>query len=242
MAKPSHKTWIYGVRGTNAKIRYPPVVPWIDTNTRNAIIELFIEVSDADHSAAMREIADLEQRIVQLEGKDILSPVEHRQLHQHRKQMETLQGKLDSSRDKLLEDARAEALNLSLIKGVRQVRVTGQPWERKLLIVTAPIKIGKALLGTYDVIVDPRHTTPSAAIDLVRRDRQREHGPHPHWNSHPCFGTWGPMLSQMLKRKNWSAVVGALLNYLSRYYGQSPLIKLEQFYPGGYYENHSPTV
>jgi hypothetical protein len=79
MAKPSRKTWIYGVRGTKAKIRYPPVVPWIDNTTRDAIIELFIEVSDADHSATRNQIADLEQRIAQLEGKDILTPVEHRQ-------------------------------------------------------------------------------------------------------------------------------------------------------------------
>jgi hypothetical protein len=239
MAKPSRKTWIYGVRGTKAKIRYPPVVPWIDNTTRDAIIELFIEVSDADHSATRNQIADLEQRIAQLEGKDILTPVEHRQLHQHRKQMETLQEKLDNSREQMLEDARAEALNLSLIKGVRQVEVIG---GRRLLIVTAPIKIGKALLGTYDIIIDPRQKVPADAIDLVRRDRQCEHGPHPHWNSHPCFGTWGPMLNNMLKRKNWSAVIGAMLNYLSRYYGQSPLIRLEQFYPGGSHENLTPTV
>ena len=99
MAKPNRKTWIYGVRGTKAKIRYPPVVPWIDNATRDAIIELFLEVSNADHSATMGEVTGLEQRIAQLEGKDILSPVEHRQLHQHRKQMETLQEKLDKSRD-----------------------------------------------------------------------------------------------------------------------------------------------
>jgi hypothetical protein len=239
MAKPNRKTWIYGVRGTKAKIRYPPIVPWIDNTTRAAIVKLFIEVSDADHSATKDEIADLEQRIAHLEGKDILSSVEHRQLHQYRKQMEALQVKLDNSRGQLLADARAEALNLSLIKGVRQVEVIG---GRRLLIVTAPIKIGKALLGTYDIIIDPRQKVPADAIDLVRRDRQCEHGPHPHWNSRPCFGTWGPMLSQMLERKNWSAVIGALLNYLSRYYGQSPLIRLEQFYPGGYYENRSPTV
>jgi hypothetical protein len=153
--------------------------------------------------------------------------------------MTALQEKLDGSREQLLEDARAEALNLSLIKGVRQVEVIG---GRRLLIVTAPIKIGKALLGTYDIIIDPRQKVPADAIDLVRRDRQCEHGPHPHWNSHPCFGTWGPMLNNMLKRKNWSAVIGAMLNYLSRYYGQSPLIRLEQFYPGGYHENLTPTV
>jgi hypothetical protein len=46
----------------------------------------------------------------------------------------------------------------------------------------------------------------------------------------------------MLERKNWSAVIGAMLNYLSRYYGQSPLIRLDQFYPGGYHENLTPTV
>jgi hypothetical protein len=224
MKKPNRKTWIYGVRGTKAKIRYPPVVPWIDNPTREAIIELFIEVSDADHS---------------MEGKEILSPVEDRQLHQYRKQMEALQLKLDGSREQLLEGARAEALNLSLIKGVRQVEVIG---GRRLLIVTAPIKIGKALLGTYDIIIDPRQKVPADAIDLIRRDRQCEHGPHPHWNARPCFGTWGPMLSQMLARKNWSAVIGAMLNYLSRYYGQSPLIRLEQFYPGGYHENLTPTV
>jgi len=40
MVKPNRKTWIYGVRGTNAKIRYPPVIPWIDNTTRDAIIEL----------------------------------------------------------------------------------------------------------------------------------------------------------------------------------------------------------
>ena len=242
MTKPNRKTWIYGVRGTKAKIRYPPVVPWIDNTTRDAIIELFIEVSGADHSATKDEIADLEQRISQLEGQDVLSPVEHRQLHQHRKQMGTLQDKLDGSPEQLLEDARTEALNLSLIKGVRQVTLIGEPWECRLLIVTAPIKIGKALLGTYDIILDPRERVPADAIDLIRRDQQCEHGPHPHWSSRPCFGTWGPMLSQMLKRKNWSAVVGAILNYLSRYYGKSPLIRLEQFYPGGYYENRSPTV
>ena len=238
MAKPNRKTWIYGVKDTNAKIRYPPVVPWIDNTTRDAIIDLFIQVSDADHSATIREVAGLEQRITQLEGQDILAPVEHRQLHQHRKQREALQEKLDGSREQLFEDARVETLNLSLIRGVRSVEVR----DGKMIITTAPIKISKALLGTYDIILDPRRQVPAEAIDLVRRDRQCEHGPHPHWSSHPCFGTWGPMLNNMLKRKNWSAVVGAMLNYLSRYYGQSPLIRLEQFYPGGYYENPTPTV
>jgi len=238
MAKPNRKTWIYGVRGTKAKIRYPPVVPWIDNTTRDAIIELFVEVSDADHSATMCEVTGLEQHIAQMEGQDTLSPVEHRQLHQHRKQVEALQEKLDSSREQCLSAARGEALNLSLIRGVRSVEVR----DGKLVITTSPIKIGKALLGTYDIILNPRRQVPADAIDLVRRDRQCEHGPHPHWSSHPCFGTWGPMLNNMLKRKNWSAVVGAMLNYLSRYYGQSPLIRLEQFYPGGYYENATPTV
>ena len=239
MATANRKTWIYGVGGTRARIHYPPVVPWIDNATRDAIIELFLKVSNADHSAAKREITAIEGCIAHLERQDILSPVDHRQLHQCRKQREALQEKLDASREQTLSAARAEALNLSLIKGVRQVEVIG---ERRLLIVTAPIKIGKALLGTYDVILDPRRQVPADAIDLVRRDRQCEHGPHPHWSSHPCFGTWGPMLNNMLKRKNWSAVVGAMLNYLSRYYAQSPLIGLEQFYPGGYYENATPTV
>jgi hypothetical protein len=237
MTKPSRKTWIYGVRGTKREIRYPPVVPWIDDTTRDAIIQLFIEVSDADQSATESEVTGLEQLISQLEGHDILSPVEHRQLHQYRKQREALQEKLNKSR--LLADARAEALNLCLIRGVRKVEVIG---ERRLLIVTAPIKIGKALLGTYDIILDPHERVPAEAIDLIRRDRHSDHGPHPHWSSHPCFGTWGPMLNNMLIRRNWSAVIGAMLNYLSRYYGQSPLIRLEQFYPGGYYENLSPTV
>jgi hypothetical protein len=37
-------------------------------------------------------------------------------------------------------------------------------------------------------------------------------------------------------------VVGGMLNYLAIYYGQSPLIDLETFYPGGAYENRTPTV
>lgn len=44
------------------------------------------------------------------------------------------------NREEGLEEA--EALNLSLIKGVRRVEVIGEPWARRLLIVTAPIKIG----------------------------------------------------------------------------------------------------
>jgi hypothetical protein len=123
---------------------------------------------------------------------------------------------------------------------VRQVRVTGEP--SKLLIVTAPIAIEKALLGAYDILLDPRQTNPARAIDLVRRDRRHRHGPHPHWNDYPCFGTWGPMLLNMMQRKNWSAVVGAMLNYLARYYAESPLITLEEFYPGGVYANLTPTV
>jgi hypothetical protein len=237
MAKPNRKTWIYGVRGTKAQIRYPPVVPWIDNPTRDAIIQLFLEVSNSDLSSMMNEIGDFEWRIAQLEGR-VLSPVEHRQLHQYRKEMTTLQDKLDRAREQHIPAARTETLNLSLIRGVREVKVV----DKRLLFVTAPIKIGSALLGTYDVILNPHSTVPADAIDLVRRDRYSDHGPHPHWSSRPCFGTWGPMLSQMLRRKNWSSVVGAMLNYLSRYYGQSPLIHIEQFYPGGYYENLTPTA
>jgi hypothetical protein len=240
MAKPNRKTWIYGVQGTKAQIRYPPVVPWIDNATRDAIIQLFLEVSDADQSATLGELNGLKQRIAQLEGKDILSAVEHRQLYQYRKELVALQE--NEPREQLLQDARAEALNLSLIKGVRRIQVIGQPWERRLLVVTAPIKIGRALLGSYDILIDPRERIPADAIHLVRRDRKWAHGAHPHWSTDPCFGTWGPMLNRMLTRKNWSAVVGAMLNYLSRYYGKSPLIRLEEFYPGGFYENATPTV
>ena len=100
MAKPNRKTWIYGVQGTKAQIRYPPVVPWIDNTTRDAIIQLFLEVSDADQSATMYEIGGLERRIAQLEGKDILSAVEHRQLFQYRKALTALQE--DESREQLL--------------------------------------------------------------------------------------------------------------------------------------------
>jgi len=119
MAKPNRKTWIYGVRGTKREIRYPPVVPWIDDTTRDAIIELFLEVSNADHSATKSEVTGLEQLISQLEGQDILTPVEHRQLHQYRKQLADLQERLEGSKERFLADARAEALNLSLIRGVR---------------------------------------------------------------------------------------------------------------------------
>jgi hypothetical protein len=243
MIKPNRKTWIYGVQGTNAKIHYPPVVPWIKPATRDALIDLFLDVSDAELATTADEVANLESRIAQLEGRDSLTSVEQRQLLQYRKEVETLQQKLACSRERLLADARAEALNLSLIKGIRSVEVIKDMYGfKKLVVTTAPIKISKALLGTYDIFIDPRETTPSSAIDLIRRDRLQDHGPHPHWSNHPCFGTWGPMLHQMMQRKNWSAVVGAMLNYLARYYGKSPLIKLERFYPGGYYENATPTV
>jgi hypothetical protein len=243
MIKPNRKTWIYGVQGTNAKIHYPPVVPWIKPATRDALIQLFVEVSDAELSTTADEVANLELRIAQLEEKVDLKPVEQRQLHQYRKEVEALREKLTCSRERLLADARAEALNLSLIRGVRSVEVVEDTYSfKKLVVTTAPIKISKALLGTYDILIDPRETTPSLAIDLVRRDRLQDHGPHPHWSNHPCFGTWGPMLHQMMQRKNWSAVVGAMLNYLARYYARSPLIKLQHFYPGGYYENATPTV
>jgi hypothetical protein len=240
--KPNKKQWIYGARA-GGKIHYPPVVPHIPPELQARIVEMFVRAASQESQALRRRQAGLRDTIGALEAHVVLSAVDRRRLHQARQELEKVRGQLAGIEARLARQARTEALNLCLIRGLRQVEVVedfeGRP---NLKIVTSPIKIGRALLGTYDVIVNPFHDVPSNVIDIVRRDYVSRTGPHPHWNNGPCFGTWGPMLHTMIRQKRWSAVVGGMLNYLAIYYGRSPLIDLETFYPGGAYENRTPTV
>jgi hypothetical protein len=242
MVKPSRKQWIYGRRGTAKQIHFPPVVPHIPPALLDDIVDVYVQASRSSTANLESNRVAMQNVIRQLERKISLTPVERRRLHQQRKELEKIEATLRQGNAQLEQRARNEALNLCLRRGIREVSVIEDEETRrpKLVLVTAPVKIGKALLGTYDVYLDPSLTIPSKAFFLVRRDYTRRQGPHPHWFTYGCLGTWGPMLEKMLRHKSWMAAIGGFLNYLATYYGQSPLLNLSEFYPGGYYENKHP--
>jgi hypothetical protein len=241
--RPSRKTWIWGRSASStAKIHYPPVIPWVRPELRGQMIDLFIRAASQGTNGLEAERIDLESTLRDLEARSVLSAVERRKLHQAHKRLEQVQQELDTHSSKHMDRARAEAANFCLIRGIREAAVIHDAGRGRgyLRLITAPIKINRALLGTYDIWIDPLRSVPSSAIKVVRRDRIAREGPHPHWNGGPCFGTWGPVLQSFMKRGAWSALAGGLLNYLAIYDAGSPLIPLEDFYTGERYENKDP--
>jgi hypothetical protein len=239
--RPNRRTWIYGraAKGTS-KIYYPPVVPWIRPALLDDMTELFLQAAMKGSGTLETERAGLLGTISDLESRAILSPVERRHLHKSKKRVAEIEAELTKSKDKFADKAQAEALNFCLLRGIRQVHVVEREDRGFLHMVTAPVKIDRALLGTYDIWIDPRRGTPGEAVKLIRRDKIRREGPHPHWDHGPCFGTWGPLFLQFMRRKSWSALAGGMLNYLAIYDKDSPLILIDDFYTGAKYENQKP--
>ena len=242
--KTNRKTWIYGVGSRSKKPpRYPPVVPWITPALRDNLIELIMERIKPEDG-----LGRVEADIAQLESLPTLSTVQRRRLMLLRREHDTLKARTPKG---LLARVTGDVANFSLLRGVRAVRIephhnTDQnnhrlPAVEHIVLETCPITINGARLGTYDVFLDPRYELPRAAFDLVRRDYAYESGVHPHWSTGgPCFGTFGPMLQQVLKKHDVAAALGMFMRYLATYNGGSPLIGLYSFKTGGFYENHHP--
>jgi hypothetical protein len=229
--KPNRKTWIIGTTG-GGPIKLPPVVPMMTTQTRDELIALF-----AAHLAQVPDTSELKRQIANLK-KPFLSPVEMRRLTHFEKQLAEAQTGKEKAEREAESRARSYALNLCLARGITSVRAAG----RCLGFTTAPIAIGKVILGCYDVLIDLTQSVPKYAI-LVRQHWYRgDQGAHPHWSSGgPCFGYAGPFLEKLLRAKHWPEAVGVLLTYLGTYNGGSPLIRLNHFARSGdmYYNPRS---
>jgi hypothetical protein len=238
VTKKTRQTWIIGKYAADAKeLHFPPVVPWIDNDLQGQLVNLFTSGIDGDLGAAGRKIEALERQIEGLRGHVYLSPVQKRQMHKAKKELEELQAQQAGNRAK--DKARSEVLMLSLIRGIRQVRVQDHQNRTWAIFITAPVVIRQVVLGTYDIWFDPTKTVPRDAFHLRRRDYRYEQGPHPHWMGYGCFGTFGPIFQRMLTRHDYGSLIGAFLKYLAIYDPNSPLVRLKEFTTRSY-SNENP--
>jgi hypothetical protein len=246
--KPNKRDWIFGTDRPGAPIHFPPVVPRITGTTLEELIALYARLCTTELAALTRERSILAGQIAVIEKKAFLSPVEMRQVTLKRRQLAEFKEREETAVAQASQAARREVLNLCLIRGLREV-VTR---NGLIVLTTSPImleishpetrKPAKVVLGTYQISFDPSRTIPGDAIQLVRRDTMSGTFAHPHYNSRPCFGTWGPTFQVWMRDHKWSMLVAGLLSYLAVYNGSSPLVKICEFLPGGRYVNANPTV
>jgi hypothetical protein len=245
--KFSKKKWIYGVSGRTKKPHFPPVVPWITPELREQLATVMARGMLWRAQSSTREVEEYDSQIRTYMGMGELTMVQQRALRRLQVERDALIEELDLRARTLKDKMQAEAANFCLLRGIKEIHT--EPYHQFLdenageaiVFVTAPIKIGGTVLGTYDIYLDPRQDIPRKAFDLVRRDYARVRGVHPHFTSHgPCYGTFGPMLQNMLKKGSFVSVMGAYLNYLATYNGGSPLTRLTNFRHGRMYENLQP--
>ncbi len=239
--KPNKRDWIFGTDRPGAPIHFPPVVPLIRKETLDELINLYARLCTTELATLTRERSILAGQIAVIEKKAFLSPVEMRQITIKRKQLAEFKQKEETAVAQASQAARREVLNLCLIRGLRSITTTVQRGNPHIVLSTCPIAIGKALLGTYEVTINPTEGAPTDRIYMIRRDTMSSMNIHPHWNSRPCFGTWGPTFQMWLHDHKWSMLIGGLLSYLAVYNGSSPLVKICEFLPGGRYVNTNPT-
>jgi hypothetical protein len=226
--KPNRKTWIIGTAGS-AQVKFPPVVPRLTAEIRDGLIELF-----AKHLAIEPDTRQLKEQIAAFDRQPFLSPVQMRQLKVYHSQLDELETQIRRARTEAEPKARSYALNLCLARGVTSVQTV----DGLLQFTTAPIVINKVILGRYDVMIDLTQTVPYNAILAHRHWDRSKQGRHPHWSeANPCFGDAGPVMDRLLRARRWTDLVGVILVYLATYYAGSPLIRLEQFKPGGMHFN-----
>jgi len=233
MNKKNKERWIFG-RGARSDrpIHWPPVTPWIDYELRDRITHLFADAMRGEQTDLTAQMHSLRQQLAHLESRAFLSPVQRRQQEKIKKDIKQLEDRMPKE-DKVLQDAKRQAMMLHLMRGVREVRVeTVVPTRIAppcIVLNTAPIVINGIVLGTYDVWFHPRGKVPKDAFFLRRRDHITEQGPHPHWNSYGCFGTYGPVFQSLLSKKQYGTLLGTFLQYLAVYDAGSPLIRLSEF-------------
>ena len=231
MNKKNKQKWIFG-RGAQSDrdIHWPPVVPWINNQLHDEIVELFMDAIVGERSQFIIKIQELEQQKARLESNTFLSPVQRRQLEKIKRELLRSQ-EADTSVQR--KEAERQAKMLDLMRGVREVRVeTVVPTRIAspcIVLNTSPIAINGVVLGTYDVWFHPMGKVPSDALFLRRRDNITEQGPHPHWNGYGCFGTYGPVFQRLLSQKQFGTLLGMFMQYLAIYDAGSPLIRLSEF-------------
>jgi hypothetical protein len=245
--KFSKKKWIYGVSGRTKNPYFPPIVPWISTELREQLATVMTRGILRRSQSDTQQVEEYDSQIRRYTGMDELTIVQQRALRRLVTERDALIEELDHRAGTLKDKMQAEAANFCLLRGVREIYV--EPYHEYLdknagesiVFVTAPIKIGGTVLGTYDIYLDPRWDIPRRAFDLVRRDYSRVRGVHPHFTSGgPCYGSFGPTLQGMLRIGSFVSVMGAYLNYLATYNGGSPLARLNNFRKGKMYENLQP--
>jgi hypothetical protein len=245
--KFTKKKWIYGVSGgSRRKPYFPPIVPWISTDLREQLTDMLTRAMLWRENDIEVRIARLRGTIADYEATPELTMVQQRAMRRTQQELDTLVQEHEQ-RTRILEGKmRTEAANFCLLRGIREIHTEpyheflGENVAEAIVFVTAPIKIGGTVLGTYDIYLDPRQDIPRKAFDLVRRDYSRLRGIHPHFTSAPCYGTFGPTLQNMLKKGSFVSVMGAYLNYLATYNGGSPLTRLSNFRSGRMHENLQP--
>lgn len=243
MTKKNKEKWIFGKGARSSRqIHYPPVTPWITHELRDDIIELFMAGMTGQEDKIAGQLRDLTRQQAQLEALTFLSPVQKRQLAKVEKELNNLLArKQGESRQR--NAAAKEAMMLHLMRGIRGVEVLSScpgPLATPVLrLITSPIAINGVILGTYDVYFQPKGRTPKDALFLRRRDYLTGQGPHPHWSSYGCFGSYGPVFQNLLKRYQYGTLLGAFLQYLAIYDAGSPLIRLSEFNEGTW-KNEDP--
>jgi hypothetical protein len=244
--KITKRKWIYGVSGRTKKPYFPPVVPWISTDLRDELAGIMTRGLMRRSQSSIREVEEYDKQIHRYTSMDELTIVQQRALRRLMAERDALIEELDQRSSTLNAKMQAEAANFCLLRGVREIRT--EPYHEFLdenageaiVFVTAPIKIGATILGTYDIYLRPYSVIPRTAFDLVRRDYRRVRGIHPHFTNGPCYGSFGPTLQGMLRMGSFVSVMGAYLNYLATYNGGSPLTRLNNFRQGRMYENLQP--
>lgn len=229
--KKNKQTWIFGRYESDSRPPYyPPVIPWIKPDVHDALKRYIISILAGSNAAELAQLNEAKATVAQLDTGDFMTPVARRKLLAAQRKVAELEKTTAGINAGLEKKADRIIGAWNMQRGIREIHMESRAGEPAVRFVTCPIAIRSIVLGTYDFWLTMNHRAPGDVFFLKRRDRESwPQGPHPHWGSYGCFGTFGPLFERMIRRNEWASIVGVFMQYLAIYFPGSPLIRINNF-------------